>query len=193
VIEYLDSHSSEKITLRKLSTFTGLCPNHLQETFKRIVGVSPKAFCDARRLTHFKQLLKKGESISTAIYRAGYESSRAIYERSRKCMGMTPATYQRGGEGVTICYSLMDATLGRTLLARTENGICAILIGDDDKLLFGRLHGEFPKAVFTQDTVTPGKWIAATQSCQSEDPLISKLPESLRKQVFEVKLWKALR
>jgi AraC family transcriptional regulator of adaptative response/methylated-DNA-[protein]-cysteine methyltransferase len=192
VIEYLDTHFSDKITLDTLSRVTGLCPNHLQETFKRIVGVSPKAFCDANRLRHFRQLLRKGETISAAIYGAGYESSRAVYEKSNRCLGMTPSTYRRGGEGVTIRYSITPAKLGRLLVAGTGRGICALLIVGDDKLLIGQLQGEFPKAILERDKITPAKWIAAVQSCQSEDPLISKLPGASRRQVFEIKLWKAL-
>jgi AraC family transcriptional regulator of adaptative response/methylated-DNA-[protein]-cysteine methyltransferase len=192
VIKYLDTHFREKITLCTLSRVTGLCPNHLQETFKRIVGVSPKALCDAKRLNHFKQLLRNGETISTATYSAGYESSRAVYEQSGRRMGMTPSTYQRGGEGVTVRFSITGAPLGRLLVARTERGICALLIGEDDKLLIGELQGQLPKAVLVRDKITPAKLIAAAQSCQSEDPLISKLPDASRKQVFEVKLWKAL-
>jgi AraC family transcriptional regulator of adaptative response/methylated-DNA-[protein]-cysteine methyltransferase len=193
VIEYLDAHFSERITLRNLSTVTGLCPSHLQETFKRIVGVSPKGVWDARRLKHFKKLLRNGETIGTAIYAAGYESSRAVYEKFRRIMGMTPAKYQRGSGGATVRYSMMDATLGRVLLARTERGICGVLIGDDDKILMGRLQREFSRAILIGDEVTPGRWIAAAQSCQCEDPLISKLPRESRKLVFEVKMWKVLR
>ena len=193
VLEYLDVHFSEKITLNTLARVTGLCPSHLQKTFTCIVGVSPKAYCDARRLSHFKELLRNGEAISDAIYEAGYQSSRAVYEQSNKSLGMTPSTYRRGGEGVRIRYSISDATLGRMLVAGTERGICAVLVGEDDKLLIGELRDEFPRAVFRRDKVFSGQWFAAAQFCQSEDPLISKLSRIVRKQVFQVKMWKALR
>jgi AraC family transcriptional regulator of adaptative response/methylated-DNA-[protein]-cysteine methyltransferase len=192
VLEYIDSHYSEKITLLTLSRVTGLAPNHFQETFKRIVGVSPKALCDAKRLRHFKQLLRNGKTISAAIYGAGFESSRAVYEKSSSRIGMTPSTYRRGGEGATVRYAITDAKLGRLLVARTERGICALLIGSDDKLLVGELQGELPKALLVREKTTPRQRIAAAQSCQSEDPLIAKLPDPLRKHVFEVKMWKAL-
>jgi len=193
VIEYVDTHCSERITLRTLSTLTGLCPNHLQETFKRIVGVSPKSFLDVRRLKHFKNLLRRGEAIGSAIYGAGYESSRAVYEKFAGMMGMTPAAYQRGSQGVTIHYATLEATLGRVLLARTKRGICGVFIGGDDKALMGELQGEFPGAVLIRDSVAPARWIALTQFCQGEDPLISKLPRALRELVFEVKMWKSPR
>ena len=193
VIEYLDAHFSERITLHTLSTVTGLCPNHLQETFKRIVGVSPKAFWDTRRLKHFKKLLRDGEPIGASIYDAGYESSRAVYEKFGRIMGMTPAIYQHGSEGVIVRYSIMDAPLGRILLARTRRGICGVLVGDEREVLMGELQQEFSRAVILRDKVTSGQSIAAVLSCQCEDPLISKLPRDLRELVFEVKMWKALR
>jgi AraC family transcriptional regulator of adaptative response/methylated-DNA-[protein]-cysteine methyltransferase len=192
VLEYIDAHFSEKITLATLSRLTGLAPNHLQETFKRIVGVSPKALCDAKRLSHFKQLLRNGEAITAAIYGAGFESSRAVYEKSSSCIGMTPSTYRRGGEGAVVRYAITDAKLGRLLVARTERGICALIIGSDDKLLISELQGEFPKAALIREKTIPRQWIAAAEFCQSEDPLIARLPESLRKQIFEVKMGKAL-
>ncbi len=192
VLEYIDAHFTEKITLVTLSRVTGLTPNHLQETFTRIVGVSPKALCDAKRLGHFKRLLRNGEAISAAIYGAGFESSRAVYEKASSRIGMTPSAYRRGGEGATVRYAITDASLGRVLVARTERGICAILIGSDDKVLAGELQGEFPKAVLIREKTAPRRWIAAAQSCESEDPLIAKLPARSRGHVFQVKLWKAL-
>jgi len=192
VIHYIDAHFTENITLVKLSKVTGFCPNHLQETFKRIVGVSPKAFCDAKRLRRFKQLLRNGETITAATYAAGFESSRAVYERSSSRIGMTPATYRRGGEGAAIRYSMMDGTWGRLLVARTRRGTCAILVGDNDELLARQLQQEFPNALLARDNPASTKQIFAAQSCESEDPLISKLPVASRKEIFEVKMWKLL-
>ncbi len=192
VVEYIEAHFRERITLPRLSRITGLTPNHLQETFKRIVGVSPKALCDAKRLAHFKQLLRNGETISAAIYGAGFESSRAIYEKSSSRMGMTPSMYRRGGEGVRLSYSIAPGKLGRVLVARTERGICAVLIGDKEAVLIRELEAEFPKAVRIRNKKTPGRWMVAIRTCETEDPLISKLAAALRKEVFEVRMWKAL-
>ena len=192
VIEYCDARHSERVTLRTLSGVTGLCPSHLQETFTRIVGVSPKRFCDATRFKHFKKLLRDGESISAATYAAGYESSRAVYEKFSRLMGMTPAAYQRGGEGLIVRYSMLHARPGRVLLARTDRGLCAVISGESDKLLVGELRREFPKADLMGDKVTPGHWIESARSCQCEDPLIAKLPRASRQLVFEVRMWKTL-
>jgi AraC family transcriptional regulator of adaptative response/methylated-DNA-[protein]-cysteine methyltransferase len=156
------------------------------------VGLSPKAFCDARRLARFKERLRAGESISDACYGVGYGSSRALYERASKHLGMTPATYQRGGVGIRIRYASIGSTLGRVLLAGTQEGICAILLGKDDNTVISQLRGEFPMAVLTRDRIALRTWSASIDSCQHEDPLLAKLPLEFRVRVFQARVWKNL-
>jgi AraC family transcriptional regulator of adaptative response/methylated-DNA-[protein]-cysteine methyltransferase len=189
---YIEACPGHTITLNILSRVSGLSPNHLHQTFQRIVGLSPKAFCDARRLARFKERLRAGEPISDACYGVGYGSSRALYERASKHLGMTPATYQRGGVGIRIRYASIGSTLGRVLLAGTQEGICAILLGKDDDTIIGQLRREFPMAVLTRDRIALGTWSASIDSCQREDPLLAKLPLEFRVRVFQAKVWKNL-
>src|ERR1700722_17223369 len=123
-LDYIEAHLDQTITLNTLSKVSGLSPHHLQETFKRIVGLSPKAFCDARRIARFKQHLRAGQSISNACYEVGYGSSRALYERTRKGLGMTPSVYRHGGKGIHIRYTITASPLGSALVASTEQGVC---------------------------------------------------------------------
>jgi AraC family transcriptional regulator of adaptative response/methylated-DNA-[protein]-cysteine methyltransferase len=186
-LDYVEAHLDQTTTLNTLSQVSGLSPHHLQETFKRIVGLSPKAFCDARRIARFKQYLRAGQSISSACYEVGFGSSRALYEKTRKGLGMTPADYRRGGKGIRGVYSIIDSALGSVLVAGTEEGLCAVLLGDDEDLLRRELRQEFPAAVFKKES--SAKWDAAVLSCQSEDPLFAKLPASLRGRVFQARVW----
>lgn len=190
VLDYIEAHSNLTITLATLSQVTGLSPNHLQETFKRIAGISPKAFCDARRLAHFKMCLRAGESIVNASYSVGYGSSRALYERASKSMGMTPSTYQGGGEGVRIRYAIFA---GRTLVASTALGVCAVLLAENENLLFRQLKEEFFKALLARERTPPTTWAAAIRSAQHEDPLLSQLSSPLRGRLFQAKVLLALR
>jgi AraC family transcriptional regulator, regulatory protein of adaptative response / methylated-DNA-[protein]-cysteine methyltransferase len=155
VFDYIEAHIERTITLNTLAQVTGLSPNHLQQTFKRIVGISPKAFCDARRLARFKKRLRLGESIIGASYGVGYGSSRALYERASKSLGMTPATYQCGGEGTRIRYAIGGGPAGCALVAATELGVCAVLLGENGDLLFQALREEFPKAALVREKVPP--------------------------------------
>jgi AraC family transcriptional regulator of adaptative response/methylated-DNA-[protein]-cysteine methyltransferase len=189
---YIEARLGHTITLDTLSRVSGLSPNHLHRTFQRIVGLSPKGFCDARRLTRFKERLRAGESISGACYGAGYGSSRALYEKAGTQLGMTPATYQRGGVGLRVRYASIASTLGRVLLAGTEDGICAVLLGGDDQTVIRKLRGEFPMAVQTRHRIPPRRWTASIESCQREDPLLVKLPLELRVRVFQARVWKNL-
>ena len=193
VLDYIEAHIEGPMTLHTLAQVTGLSPNHLQQTFKRMVGISPKAFCDVRRLAHFKKRLKLGESITRASYAAGYGSSRALYERARKRLGMTPSAYQRGGDGTRIGYAVADGPLGWALVATTELGVSAVLLGETGDLLFRELREEFPKAEFVRAKVTPEKWSAAVRFGQLEDPLLSKLPLTLRSRLFQAKMSQTLR
>jgi AraC family transcriptional regulator of adaptative response/methylated-DNA-[protein]-cysteine methyltransferase len=189
-LDFIEAHLDQTITLNTLSQVSGLSPHHLQETFKRIVGLSPKAFCDARRIARFKQYLRAGQSISSACYEVGYGSSRALYEKTRKGLGMTPAVYRRGGKGTRIAYAITDSSWGSVLVASTEHGLCAVLLGEDEDVLHRELRQEFPGAGFNQES--SAKWKAAVLSCQREDPLLLKLPMSLRGRVFQARVWDAV-
>src|SRR5215471_8549391 len=125
-LDYIQEHIDQRITLAELPRVSGLSSNHLQETFKRIVGVSPKAFYSAQRLIRFKELVGGGESVSSACYGVGYGSSRALYENAMQWLGMTPGTYQRHGKGAVIRYAVLQTSLGRLLLASTPRGISSI-------------------------------------------------------------------
>jgi|HubBroStandDraft_4_1064222.scaffolds.fasta_scaffold176726_2 AraC family transcriptional regulator of adaptative response/methylated-DNA-[protein]-cysteine methyltransferase len=190
-LDYIETHLDQTLTLNTLSQVSGLSPHHLRETFKQIVGLSPKAFCDARRIARFKQYLRAGQSISSACYEVGYGSSRALYERTSRGMGMTPAAYRRGGKGVHIRYTITNSALGLVLTAVTEHGLCAVLLGEDDDLLVRELREEFPKADLKRESSAQSK--TAMHSCQAEDPLLSKLPMSLRGRIFQAKVWNILK
>jgi AraC family transcriptional regulator of adaptative response/methylated-DNA-[protein]-cysteine methyltransferase len=189
---YIETRLRHTMTLKTLAQVSGLSPNHLQQTFQRIVGLSPKGYCDARRLARFKECLRVGDSISDACYRVGYGSSRALYQQASQHLGMTPATYQRGGVGVRIRYACIASTLGCLLVAGTQKGICAILVGADDTTVIGQLRAEFPMAVLTHDHIAPMRWTASVASCQREDPLLAKLPLECRVFLLQAKVWKSL-
>jgi len=190
-LDYIEAHLDQTMTLATLSQVTGYSPNHLQETFKRIVGLSPKAFSDVRRIARFQQYLRIGQSISKACYEVGYGSSRALYEKTKTGLGMTPAVYRRGGKGIHISYAMIDSALDGVLVAGTKLGACAVLLGQDEGVLLHMLREEFPGALFKREK-SPAKWKAAVLSCQSEDPLLSKLPVKLRGRVFQARVWNSL-
>src|SRR5881296_2783135 len=134
----------------------------LARAFKRILGITPRAYAEARRVARFKQELKRRKQVSPALYEAGYSSTSRVYERANEQLGMTPAAYARGGTGIGIAYVTVPTSLGRLLVAATERGVCRVALGDNAAALEAELIAEFPAARVVQDK--SGKlhgWVAA--------------------------------
>jgi AraC family transcriptional regulator of adaptative response/methylated-DNA-[protein]-cysteine methyltransferase len=148
---YIREHSDERVTLAALARAVGGSPHHLQRTFSRVVGVSPQQYADAFRVGRLKAGLKEGKTVTTALYDAGYGSSSRLYEKSDRALGMTPATYRRGGVGVSMRYAIRDSPLGRLLVAMTARGVSSVKLGDDDPALEAELRREYPSAALSRD------------------------------------------
>src|SRR5580692_7917122 len=113
----------------------GVTPAALRRAFQQVTGLAPRDLADALRLNRFKSLLRAGKNITDALYETGYGSSSRVYERSDAQLGMTPATYRKGGKGMKIEYTIAKSPLGKVLVAATERGVSAVYLGDaQDKL-----------------------------------------------------------
>lgn len=143
---YIENHIESQPTLDALSAHTGVSAYHLQRVFKRVTGITPRQYAEACRLSRFKSRVKKGESVTEAMYDAGYGSSSRLYERAPSQLGMTPASYRSGGKGSRISYTTASCSLGRLLVAATEKGVCAVRLGDSDAALEADLMNEYPAA-----------------------------------------------
>ena len=190
-LDHIEAHFEQALSLETLSRVPGLSPHHLQETFKRIVGMSPKALCDAERIFRFKESLRAGHSISEACYEAGYGSSHAIYEKVRERLGITPGAYRSGAKGMRIRYAIIGSKCGTVLIAGTDKGTCAVLVGDDRNVLIRMLHGEFPNAAFCEQSSR--LWTHTVLRCQCSDPFVSNLPVTMRTRIFQAKVMDQLR
>jgi AraC family transcriptional regulator of adaptative response/methylated-DNA-[protein]-cysteine methyltransferase len=151
VCRYIDGHLETRLPLARLAAEAGLSPHHFQRTFKRLMGISPRQYAEARRLASFKTQVKKGETVTSAIYGAGYGSGSRLYERASSQLGMTPAAYRRGGRGMRLRYAVAESPLGRLLVAATERGIAAVSLGDSEAGLESALRSEYPEAEIVRD------------------------------------------
>lgn len=142
----IDAGEGQSITLAELADHVGLSPWHLQRLFTRAMGVSPRDYAEARRSRRFRDALRNGESVAEATYGAGYGSSSRVYERTGEKLGMTPASYAKGGKGARIAYAIVDSPLGRLLVAATARGVCFVSLGESDAALEAALAEEFPLA-----------------------------------------------
>jgi AraC family transcriptional regulator of adaptative response/methylated-DNA-[protein]-cysteine methyltransferase len=139
------------VDLVSVSERIGCSQYHLQRTFKAVTGVSPRQFASARRLERLKSGLQNGGNVTRALYDAGYGSSSGLYENNLPVLGMTPSSYRRAGERLTIGYTIQPCAFGQVLVAATERGVCAVRIGDDPELLLANLREEFAAATINAD------------------------------------------
>ncbi|MEO7085002.1 MAG: bifunctional DNA-binding transcriptional regulator/O6-methylguanine-DNA methyltransferase Ada [Gemmatimonadaceae bacterium] len=158
---YLDEHYERTISLAELSKKVSSSPSHLQRSFKRILGVSPKQYQTALRIGLFKTRLRAGDTVSRATYEAGFGSSSRVYEQSGKSLGMTPAAFRKGGAGVHIRFTIADAPLGRVLIATTERGVCAVELGATDAEVERALRADFPAATVERNDEAHETWTRA--------------------------------
>lgn len=132
--------------LAELAGAVGLSATYLQRRFRQQFGISPAQYRAQRRLAGLKQGLRAGHDVTRALYDAGYGSPSRVYENGAARLGMAPQAYRRGGEGLEIRWSPVDTALGQALVAVTERGVCAVLLGDDAQALAADLQAEFPRA-----------------------------------------------
>ncbi len=123
----------------------GLSAFHTQRLFRRYLGISPRQYQQARRMEHFRTNLLTNDSVTTAMYEAGFASSSRLYETANEHLGMTPTEYRRGGKDVAIRYTIADSPLGKMLVAATGNGLCAVSFGSLESELEDRSGVTLPR------------------------------------------------
>ncbi|MHB0858533.1 MAG: bifunctional DNA-binding transcriptional regulator/O6-methylguanine-DNA methyltransferase Ada [Anaerolineae bacterium] len=193
ICRYLDASSDRLPTLQELAQRFNTSPYHLQRTFKRLVGVTPRQYAAARRLELLKARLREGEDVTTAIYEAGYGGSSAVYASSDDELGMPPGMYRRGGKGLAITYAIVPCALGWLLAAATERGLCVVRMGDAEGVLEVGLHEEFPAATLRRDDVGLGEPLQALLSYLEGQGTNLDLPVDVQATAFQRRVWQALR
>lgn len=192
ICRYIETRLDSPPALAALGQQFHLSPYHLQRTFKRVMGITPRQYCEARRLHAFKAQLREGAAVTDALYESGYGSSSRLYERAPTQMGMTPTAYQRGGAGMHISYNIVACPLGRLLVAATEKGLCMVSLGDSDSALEQSLAREYPAAAIQRDETGMGGWITEILSyLEGRQPHL-KLPLDLQATAFQWQVWQAI-
>src|SRR5499426_856203 len=144
--QVLEGNQDEPLSVNILAHKLGVRTDALRRAFRQQTGLNPKELAAALRLKRFKKLLRDGNRIADALYATGYGSTSRIYERSDAQLGMTPATYQKGGKGMRIKYTTAKSSLGDVLVAATERGVSAVYLGHAGAKLANELREEYPRA-----------------------------------------------
>jgi AraC family transcriptional regulator of adaptative response/methylated-DNA-[protein]-cysteine methyltransferase len=188
----LIEESADTLSLKELGARLNASPYYLQRTFTRIAGVSPRQYALAHRVKQFKTNIKDGGTVTGAMYDAGYGSSSRLYERSDAELGMTPASYARGGRGAKINYTTLACELGRLLVAATARGLCAVRLGDSDEELEAALLEEFPEASIERDADSLGAYVEAILQQVAGEESARALPLDVRATAFQRRVWSYL-
>ncbi|MGH8072758.1 MAG: bifunctional DNA-binding transcriptional regulator/O6-methylguanine-DNA methyltransferase Ada [Lysobacter sp.] len=176
-----------------LAKRAGLSPYHFHRVFKSITGVTPKAYATAHRSRRVRAELARGNSVTDAIFDAGYNSNARFYEKAGEVLGMTPSRYRRGGADARIVFAIGECALGAILVARSDRGICAISLGDDPDALARELQDRFPNADLIGGDAEFERLVATIVGFVEAPQLGLDLPLDVRGTAFQQRVWQALR
>jgi AraC family transcriptional regulator of adaptative response/methylated-DNA-[protein]-cysteine methyltransferase len=185
--------TDEAPTLAQLAQRAGISPYHLHRVFKRVTGLTPKAYAAAGRAGRVRQRLERGGSVTAAIYDAGYNSNGRFYEESNQLLGMTPTEYRDGGGDTEISFAIGECSLGAILVAKSRRGVAAISIGDDPQALVHELQDRFPRARLMGGDAGFEQLIAQVVGLVEAPALGLDLPLDVRGTAFQRRVWQALR
>jgi AraC family transcriptional regulator of adaptative response/methylated-DNA-[protein]-cysteine methyltransferase len=182
-----------RVRLADLAAKSGVGVYQLHRAFRRAMGITPRQYAEGLRVGHLKKSLREGRDVTTSLYEAGFGSSSRLYERSNVQLGMTPATYRRGGRGMRIGYTITDCSLGRILVAATERGVSAVYFGDSDAPLETALREEYPGAEIHPDSRSISAWVRALVQHVNGSETQLDLPLDVAATAFQQRVWEALR
>lgn len=188
---YIEANLDEKLTLENLSRQVGLSPFHFQRTFKRVLGISPRQYVEARRLERVRHSLTNGETVTNSLYDAGFTSKGRLYEQSTQ-LGVSPGLFRRGGQGLRIHYTIVDSQIGRVLLAATDRGACAVCMGASDDAVEAALREDYYAADLRRDDEGMKDWAGALQSYFDGYEFPQNLPLDLQATAFQWRVWKEI-
>jgi len=193
LMEILHDQQEAVSSVEEWAAAAGTPPALLFKQIKRFTDTTPKRLIMEKRNKDLKDLLKKGKTISSSQFDAGYGSSSRLYEKAVNRIGMTPHKYQNGGAGERIVYSFMDTPLGRMLMAATEHGVCSLKFGEKDHALLKELGCEFPTAEIEQQTGELDLWMEQLNAYFSIHQRIFEIPVDFHATAFQLLVWQELR
>ncbi|MCR9277565.1 MAG: methylated-DNA--[protein]-cysteine S-methyltransferase [Pseudomonadaceae bacterium] len=178
-----------------LATAMAISETTARKRFTRWLNISPSALADAAKHQTFKTALRRGTTVTEAIFEAGFGSTRGAFERYQR-LGMTPSSYREGGAGEKIVFAVRDTSYGKILMAATERGVCFCQFGDSAQELHQALQHEFPNAALSESIYSNSEqldlWLAALQNHLDHSAARPDMPLDLRGSIFQIRVWRFL-
>lgn len=184
--------SADAPTLDELARHAGMSPSHTHRLFKTVTGLTPHAYAAAHRGKRVREVLAQGATVTEALYEAGYGSSGRFYERTSALFGMTPSEYRRGGKRQRIGFAVGECSLGSILVAATERGVCAVLLGDDPEEILHDLERRFPRATLVAGDAAFERLVATVVGLIENPGPAPTLPLDIQGTAFQERVWRAL-
>ena len=189
----LIEQSEELPSLNDLATHAGMSAYHFHRVFQSITGVTPRAYATAHRSKRVRNELSRSETVTRAIFDAGFNSNGRFYETSNQVLGMTPSDYRAGGTNTEIRFAIGECSLGSILVAASERGVCAIHLGDDPDALARQLQDQFPRAKLIGGDKKFERLVAEVVGFIEAPARGLNLPLDVRGTAFQQRVWQALR
>jgi len=188
----LIQESEEMPVLEQLAASVGMSAFHFHRVFRSVTGLTPNRYAIANRDRRIRKRLTASGTVTEAIYDAGYNSNGRFYERSNEVLGMTPSDYRNGGARTEIRFAIGECSLGSILVARSERGVCAILLGDDPDALARDLQDRFPQANLIGGDREFERLVAKVIGFVEAPAVGLDLPLDVRGTIFQQRVWRAL-
>ena len=192
VCQYIQHNLGRKLTLVTLARQVEHSPFHFHRLFKKTLGITPRQYVEACRLEKVKQSLRRGETVTNASYAAGFTSKGRLYEKSRARLGINPGVFRRGGEGLSVNYTIIDSPIGRLLLGVTGKGICAVCIGASDEAVVSGLKEDYYAADLNRDDGPVKEWSEEFSRYFDGKGFSRDLPIDVQATAFQWSVWKQI-
>ncbi|MBS9719722.1 bifunctional DNA-binding transcriptional regulator/O6-methylguanine-DNA methyltransferase Ada [Tianweitania sp. BSSL-BM11] len=179
--------------LDTLASAAGLSPFHFHRLFKQHTGLTPRAYGAARQAEKLRSALGQGNDVTRAIYEAGFNASSRAYDQADGVLGMTPGAYKKGGTNARIHFAIGECTLGHILVAQSQKGLCAILLGDEPEILLQDLQNRFPKAELIGADPAFEETVATVVGFVEAPRIGLDLPLDIQGTAFQERVWQTLR
>ncbi len=180
-------------SLELLARHAGLSISHFHRVFKAETGLTPKEYAAAHRNNLVRKTLQRSHTVTDAIYDAGYNSNSRFYENADQILGMTPSKYRAGGTRTEIRFAVGECSLGSILVAQSDRGICAILLGDEPDALARELQDQFPQANLIGGNAGFEQLVAKVVGFVEAPAIGLDLPLDVRGTAFQQRVWQSLR